>query len=36
LVARAEGKTPEDLEEYASDLKKRMMEAGVEEFEWEH
>jgi phosphomannomutase/phosphoglucomutase len=36
LVARAEGKTPEDLEEYASDLKKRMMEAGVEEFEWEY
>ncbi|MGC9489790.1 MAG: phosphomannomutase/phosphoglucomutase [Thermovirgaceae bacterium] len=36
LVTRAEGKTPEDLEEYASDLKKRMMEAGVEEFEWEY
>ncbi|MFP4482271.1 MAG: phosphomannomutase/phosphoglucomutase [Thermovirgaceae bacterium] len=36
LVARVEGKTPEDLEEYAEDLKKRMMEAGVEEFEWEY
>ncbi|KUL01639.1 MAG: Phosphomannomutase [Synergistales bacterium 54_9] len=36
LVARAEGKTQKDLEEYAADLKYRMMKAGVEDFDWEY
>lgn len=36
LVARAEGKTPEDLETYAADLKQRMRRAGVGVFDWEY
>lgn len=36
IVARAEGKTEEDLAEYSADLKRRIMKAGVEEFEWEY
>lgn len=36
LVARAEGKTEKDLEEYCNDLKKRILEAGVDDFQWEY
>jgi phosphomannomutase/phosphoglucomutase len=36
IVARAEGKTEEDLSGYSADLKKRIMKAGVEDFEWEY
>jgi len=36
LVARAEGKTEADLEEYAADLKARILKSGVGEFEWEY
>ena len=34
LVARAEGKTPEDLERNAQDLKRRIERAGGGSFEW--
>ncbi len=36
IVARAEGKTEEELAEYSADLKKRILKAGVEDFEWEY
>jgi phosphomannomutase/phosphoglucomutase len=36
LVARAEGKTEKDLEEYCNDLKKQILEAGVDDFQWEY
>ena len=36
LVARVEGKTKEDLEKYCKDLKKRILNAGVEDFQWEY
>ena len=36
IVARAEGKTEEELAEYSADLKKRMLKAGVGNFEWEY
>jgi phosphomannomutase/phosphoglucomutase len=36
IVARAEGKTEEDLSGYSADLKKRIMKAGVKDFEWEY
>lgn len=36
IVARAEGKTEEDLAEYSADLKRRILEAGVEDFDWEY
>lgn len=34
IVARVEGKTREELAEYTSDLKRRILKAGVNEFEW--
>ena len=36
IVARVEGKTKEDLEEYSRDLKHRILGAGVDEFDWEY
>lgn len=36
IVARAEGKTEGDLAEYSADLKRRILEAGVEDFDWEY
>ncbi len=36
IVARAEGKTEEDLSGYSADLKTRILKAGVEDFEWEY
>ena len=36
IVARVEGKTQADLAEYSADLKRRILEAGVEDFTWEH
>ena len=36
IVARVEGKTQADLAEYSADLKRRILEAGVENFTWEH
>ncbi len=36
IVARVEGKTQADLAEYSADLKRRILEAGVENFFWEH
>lgn len=36
IVARVEGKTREDLAEYADDLKHRILNAGVSDFEWEY
>ncbi len=36
IVARAEGKTREELKEYSSNLKKRILNAGVADFEWEY
>ncbi|EFC91724.1 Phosphomannomutase [Dethiosulfovibrio peptidovorans DSM 11002] len=34
LATRCEGKTPEDLEYIAKDVKKRMLDAGLPDFEW--
>ena len=36
IVARAEGKTREELKEYSGDLKKRILNAGVANFDWEY
>ena len=36
IVARTEGKTEGDLAEYSTDLKRRILEAGVEDFDWEY
>lgn len=36
IVARAEGRTKEDLAEYSGDLKRRILKAGVANFEWEY
>lgn len=36
IVARAEGKSEGDLAEYSADLKRRILEAGVEDFDWEY
>ncbi|MFA5621212.1 MAG: phosphomannomutase/phosphoglucomutase [Thermovirgaceae bacterium] len=36
IVARVEGKTQKDLAEYSADLKRRILEAGVEDFTWEY
>ena len=36
IVARVEGKTQADLAEYSADLKRRILEAGVEDFTWEY
>lgn len=36
IVARVEGKTREELAEYADDLKRRILKAGVKDFEWEY
>ncbi|MDO9508956.1 MAG: phosphomannomutase/phosphoglucomutase [Thermovirgaceae bacterium] len=36
IVARVEGKSKEDLAEYSQDLKRRILKAGVNEFEWEY
>ena len=36
IVARVEGKTQADLAEYSADLKRRILEVGVEDFTWEY
>jgi len=36
IVARVEGRTKEDLAEYSGDLKRRILKAGVADFEWEY
>ena len=36
IVARVEGKTQKDLAEYSADLKRRILEVGVEDFTWEY
>jgi phosphomannomutase/phosphoglucomutase len=36
IVARVEGRTREDLEEYSGDLKRRILKAGVRDFDWEY